>query len=497
MSLLQSRHEVKSPQDADSGFGSARAVQGKPNIVLWLPDDMFLKEYAWWLEDDDSAPKAPDLFPIDHLPIHNREVMPNLQRIAQTGATFKRAYSTSSMCTPSRYSIMTGRYPSKSMYGMHLTTKILGLTEHAFVSMDYSLLGKAYSDTQNTVAANLRRLGYTTGMTGKWHISPDSEGATFTAPYSAQQACVKRSGFDFVDGLYIANMCECGSSFCDTFSHNLEWTLVRSLEFMDGAMRSNLPFFLYFNPTPPHSPGVEVALLGERSPLNTPAGKLSKLPEISRFCSSCTFATRSEIWASSANASLTMGSEYCRTQLAALRWLDESLGVLYQFLSERGALANTYIVMATDHGTAKYTLYDLGTRVPMYAIGPSIQAGIVISELVSHVDLAPTFLEWAGGDSSSKSMDGISWASMASGQGPDYLERDGIWTESQFDKAFMSRDGMKNYEVNTAEMLTGSKYRSKLSQNFAHYVGAAYPHLYAERQVYNLSADALEQVNLG
>jgi hypothetical protein len=77
------------------------------------------------------------------------------------------------------------------------------------------------------------------------------------------------------------------------------------------------------------------------------------------------------------------------------------------------------------------------------------------------------------------------------------LERDGIWTESQFDKAFMSRDGMKNYEVNTAEMLTGSKYRSKLSQNFAHYVGAAYPHLYAERQVYNLSADALEQVNLG
>jgi arylsulfatase A-like enzyme len=122
---------------------------------------------------------------------------------------------------------------------------------------------------------------------------------------------------------------------------------------------------------------------------------LSKLPEISRFCSSCTFATRSEIWASSANASLTMGSEYCRTQLAALRWLDESLGVLYQFLSERGALANTYIVMATDHGTAKYTLYDLGTRVPMYAIGPSIQAGIVISELVSHVDLAPTFLEWA------------------------------------------------------------------------------------------------------
>merc|ERR1711920_774860 len=145
-----------------------------------------------------------------------------------------------------------------------------------------------------------------------------------------------------------------------------------------------------------------------------------------------------------------------RFGVAALRWLDESLGVLYDFLSERGAIENTYIVITTDHGSAKYSLYEMGIRVPMYVVGPGIPAGTMVDELVSHVDLAPTFLELAAeGASMPTSMDGISWASLAFGEATS-LDRAGVHAEAGFDKALVTRSGMKRYLCNTSNLV--SKY---------------------------------------
>jgi len=415
--------------------------------------------------------------------------MPNLARIAQAGATFARAHSTSSVCTPSRYSIMTGRYPSRSKYGRDLTYNEITKTKvpHAYVAEITSLLGTGYADTQNTVAAALRDLGYTTGMTGKWDLT---QGGTYDWPYAKQTDSVKEAGFDFVDGLYIKNVCT------GSFPHNLEWTLVEALRFMDNAMRSHKPFFLYFNPTPPHGPGVTEALTSKSALYETPRGTLSELPDVSKYCSSCTFAPRSVIWGSTANVSSLSRGTSCRNELAALRWLDESLGVLYDYLSERGAIANTYIVMSSDHGPAKFSLYEWSTRVPLYAVGPNIPAGNVVDELVSHIDLAPTFLEWATGDASRRIVvDGHSWASLASGTASS-LDRDGIYTEVMFDRAFLARDAIKHYNCSTSRMLESMGIDKTFGYDLAKRVGAAYPHMYDEIQVYNLSADPTEQVNL-
>jgi len=255
---------------------------------------------------------------------------------------------------------------------------------------------------------------------------------------------------------------------------------------------------LYFNPTPPHLPGVTEALLRPSAMYETPGGTLSELPDVSKYCSSCTFAPRSAIWGSTANISSLSKSESCRNKLAAFRWLDESLGVLYDFLSERGAIANTYIVMSSDHGKAKSTLYEMGTRVPMYAVGPSILAGTVVDELVSHIDLAPTFLEWATGDASRRiaGVDGQSWASLASGKASS-LDRGGIYTEIYFDRAFLSRTGIKHYNCSTTKVLESSGISKTWASDIASDgAGTAYPHLYESVQVYNLSADPTEQVNL-
>jgi arylsulfatase A-like enzyme len=382
---------------------------------------------------------------------------------------------------------MYGIDNTKKQFPFELAQKELPVS---YVMNSYSLLGQGYTDTENTVAAALRALGYTTGMTGKWHLSVPDEGGSFDCSYSQQTDSVKEAGFDFVDGLYIKFPCAGG------FPHNLEWTVVEALRFMDNAMRSHKPFFLYFNPTPPHSPGVTESLLRKGAIYETPRGALSELPDVSKYCSSCKFAPRWAIWESTANISSLSRLTLCRDGLASLRWLDESLGVLYDFLSERGAIANTYIVMMTDHGRAKHTLYEEGTRVPMYAVGPSIFAGTVVDELVSHVDLAPTLLEWAAGDASQRiAVDGKSWAALASGKASS-LDRGGIYTEILFDRAFLASDGMKYYNCSTTKILEREGISKTFSSDLAVSVGSGYPHLYEENQVYNLSADPTEQVNL-
>jgi arylsulfatase A-like enzyme len=372
---------------------------------------------------------------------------------------------------------------------------------------DKSLLGKRYSDTRNTVASALRGLGYMTGMVGKWHLTPPEE-VNFGDNYSKQTDSVRLSGFDFVDGLYITNMCDCISPVCLNFNHNMEWLLDRALEFMDRAMRVESPFFLYFAATPAHLPSVEDSLLGFFGPDATPSGPVRN-PDISRYCSSCTLPLRKDIWDSTARISSRSEVGYCRASLAALRWLDESLGVLYDFLSERAAIGNTYIVISTDHGSAKKTLYELGIRVPLYVVGPGIRAGTRVGEVVSHIDLAPTFLAWAGccADSSMPiPVDGLSWSSLASA-GAGSLDREGVYAEYYFDRALMTRDHMKLYMSPTKTMVEAEatkwprwskewNFTVTAVKNLALNVGDSYPFLYDEMQLYNMSADPLEQVNL-
>jgi hypothetical protein len=293
--------------------------------------------------------------------------------------------------------------------------------------------------------------------------------------------------------------------------------LDRALYFMTEAMNKDLPFFLYFSPTPPHGPGVEDALLGRFTKYQTPAGVLATAPDVNKYCSSCKLASRKEIWDSVVGISSTSTVGNCRNSLAALRWIDESLGVLYDFLSERGVIGNTYIVISTDHGSAKLTLYELGTRVPLYVAGPGIQTGIVVDEMVSHVDLAPTFLRWAGccADGSSAMpihVDGLSWSSLATGE-ERFLDRTGIRTESYFDRGVLDRGSLKRLSIRTRaivlariqklELLGSDAHALKLinevwgsALNLAIKVGDAYPALYNETQLYNLTADPLEQRNL-
>jgi arylsulfatase A-like enzyme len=357
---------------------------------------------------------------------------------------------------------------------------------------------------KKNVAQSLRYMGYATGMVGKWGMHSEADSADYNFPYSEQTSLVKSSGFDFVDGLYIQNQNTCTYAICSQFSHNMEWITESALRFMDSAMKNHQPFFLYFAATLPHHPPESSdALTGLFNSSQTPAGVLQQPPDVSRYCSSCTLASREAIW----DASIVASNAERRHELAALIWVDESLGVVYDFLSERGAIDNTFVVMSTDHGPVKGSLYEQGTRVPLYVVGPGIAANTLVTDLVSHVDMAPTFLEWAGCTAESCPLpgtgymrDGLSWAPLVSGK-MQHLDREEIYMEAMLDVAVVNKDSMKFLRRQTPDiktLLTDAGDVMSVDDrliNLTSFSGA-YPSCDAPEQVYDLIGDSLEQVNL-
>jgi arylsulfatase A-like enzyme len=331
----------------------------------------------------------------------------------------------------------------------------------------------------------LKTLGYKTGMVGKWHLS---ENVDFTSAYTDQQAAVQSAGFDYADGLYIGNLNECSS--CTSFTHNMEWMTQKALEFMDGAISASTPFFLYFNPTVPHTPSIQEAVntgyssYRSEGDKGTPAGTLSESPSFTAYCTSCKMATRDEVWA----ASSVFSGDTKRSAMSSVYWIDQAVGVLYDYLTEKDALKNTYIVVLSDNGNAKGTAYEQGTRTMMNARGPTIPAGTVVTDPVMNVDLAPTALEWAGSSALTIGLDtnGVSWAPLAACTSTT-LSRSAIFLEMGYDRAVVTPNYFKYYNAGQ-----GDYANSVATSN----VLGWYANQGQEHQLYNLVTDGAETTDL-
>ena len=115
-----------------AGLLNVTTAAERPNLVVIIADDM-----AW----DDCGAYG-----------HNRIRTPNIDRLAKEGMRFDRAFLTCSSCSPSRCSILTGRYPHATGAGeLHLP-----------LPGDQTLFAKALKDS-----------GYFTASLGKWHLGPN------------------------------------------------------------------------------------------------------------------------------------------------------------------------------------------------------------------------------------------------------------------------------------------------------------------------------------
>ena len=108
----------------------------RPNVIFVLADDLGI---------GDVSPSNPDC----------KIKTPHLQKMADEGITFMDAHSSSAVCTPTRYGVLTGRYNWRSRLARGVLS---GTSEHLIPA------------ERATVAHLLKRAGYHTQMIGKWHL---------------------------------------------------------------------------------------------------------------------------------------------------------------------------------------------------------------------------------------------------------------------------------------------------------------------------------------
>ncbi|MCG6158106.1 sulfatase-like hydrolase/transferase [Rubinisphaera margarita] len=375
---------------------SAHAAESKPNVVFILADDL-----GW----SDTT-----LFGTT-----NFYKTPNIERLAQRGMTFTRAYSSSPLCSPTRASVLTGLSPAR--HGItaptcHLPKVILKPVQatsgppNRFATLPES--ASRLDTSYYTLAEMFQDNGYATGHFGKWHLGHE--------PYSPLE-----HGFD-VDvphhpgpgpaGSYVAPW-----KFKD-FDHDpdipdehIEDRMAReAVSFMEK--HADRPFFLNYWMFSVHAPFD------------------AKQPLIDKY--------REQVDPKDPQRSPTYA--------AMIESMDDAVGTLLDTLDRLKLADNTIIIFASDNGGNMYnevdgttatsnaplrggkaTMYEGGMRGPAIIVQPgSIETGSRSDEIIQSSDFYPTLLEMLSIDAQpNQEFDGISIVPALQGRS---LSREAIFT---------------------------------------------------------------------
>ena len=334
-------------------FTAAADLNAKPNFVVIIADDM-----SW---DDCGAYGHPTIR------------TPNIDQLAKDGMKFDLAFLTISSCSPSRASIITGRYPHRT---------------------DADELHWPLPGEQTTFTEVLMKAGYWCGAAGKWHLG-DAVEDRFDKIMAADT-----SGFQLPTGKAAATGKFVESTQGDVRSGCTDWVPLLK------ARDKKKPFCVWLAALDPHRP------YGEE--LNTKQYSVSdiRLPPYHP-------------------AHEDVHADYLQ-YYAEITRLDRFVGDVMEELESQGVAKNTFVVFLSDNGRPfprdKTTIYDSGIRTPFIVRFPSmVKAGSMCRSLVSSIDIGPTILDLAGVEIP-KTMDGRSFRTqlrdpMASGQKYIFAEK--------------------------------------------------------------------------
>ncbi|MEX0331888.1 MAG: sulfatase [Puniceicoccaceae bacterium] len=471
---------------------------GQPNIIFIITDDM----YPWQMN---FMPEG-----------EGQNYSPNLDRLANEGTVMRNQYVSSTVCTPSRYSCMTGRYASRSQDpAFTRVTEELGQSHIQWNSF-------ADPTREKTIAHHLRDAGYRTGFVGKDHViltpgrkhlklSDDADDPRvkkiMKQNATASKAAYARAGFEYAERIYHNNPDFNGSR--QLAVHNQDWITEGALEFL--GKDDERPFFLYFATTIPHGP-TEEDRSWNADRRATPEGWLEHPPKVQPDAVSI---VRRSI------KNKVEGKE-------TIIWIDDAIGELLKKLEETGELENTIIFFFNDHGqSAKGSVYQGGAYNPSvvwkkggWPVGSDAHA------LVSNIDFVPTILDMAGAPAPDN-VDGVSFLPVLEDE-TDSI-RDSLFFEMGYTRAVL-KDGVKyialRYPPSIANM-TREQRQAKLDwmnnnlrdrgrpvhtedpmAPFGHLMevpgghdaeqGAvrSYPHYYEPDQLYDIGLDPNERNNL-
>jgi len=389
------------------------AAAKRPNVVFFLVDDMGWRDVGCFGSSFYDTP--------------------NIDRLAKEGVRFSNAYAACHVCSPTRASIMTGKYPGR----LDLTDWLSGRREFDFQRFLSAEKLQALPLSDFTLAEALKANGYRTGIFGKWHLGNNESGPLnqgFDVQIPSWNGCCPRGGYHppyKMEGLKIEGKED--AYLTDRLNS-------MALDFLEQS--GDRPFFLYLSHFSVHDP-----IQGRKDLVEKYRVKLNRLPPskgpafiLEGNPDDKTPLSRQQLTELLRKPShqghkvlpqrtIKIKQRQDNIEFAAMvESVDESLGRVLQKLEELGQADNTIVIFYSDNGGmsagnfgnptrvvsqgqldrayatsnlplrgAKGWLYEGGIRVPMIVKWPGKgRAGVVCREPVISPDFYPSILEMAG-----------------------------------------------------------------------------------------------------
>lgn len=403
---------------------------------------------------------------------------PNFDRVASMGVRFTRAYVQSPVCGASRMSFYTGRYVHShgaSWNGFPLKVGEITLGDHLRrLGMDAALVGKTHMRVD---ADGMERLGLTRDSIigarvaecgfdifvrddGLWGEGPAGHYDTGPQPYNDY---LKEKGYpgsnpwhdfansavdddgDMASGWFMENA-DKPANIAEEDSET-PWLTRRAEEFI--ASRGDRPWLCHLSYIKPHWPYIVPApyhdLYSARdviAPVRSEGERQNPHPLYRAFMDN------------------TIGKAFRRDEvrekvipayMGLIKQCDDQLGQLLDFLERSGRLEDTMIVITSDHGDylgdhwlgEKDLFHEQSVKVPMIIFDPSAEAdatrGQVCDALVESIDLAATFVEFAGGEVPDHVLEGRSLMPFLHGEEPAEW-RDFVISEYDYSQTSMAEE---------------------------------------------------------
>lgn len=397
------------------------AVAQRPNIVLILADDLGYGDLSSYGAEDMETP--------------------HIDELMASGMRFNQFYANSPVCSPTRASLLTGRYPQ--MVGVPGVVRTRDSDNWGNLSENAVLL-----------PAMLKRGGYHTAIIGKWHLGleapdrPTDRGFDLFHGYLGDMMDDyynhRRHGINYMR--YNTDAIQPEGHATDLFTN---W----AVNYIQDRSTSPAPFFLFLSYNAPHTPIQPPDEWVERV--------MNREPGI---------------------------SEQRAKLVALIEHMDNGIGEVIQSLKDTGVYENSLIVFTSDNGgqlnvganngplrDGKQSMYEGGLKVPTVVVwDDEVQPGSETEHMALSMDIFPTLVESAG-LSVTHFIEGKSFIPTLKGNKQITEGRDFF---------FSRREGGTRYSGKTIEAIRRGDW--KLLQNSP----------FAPLEMYNLREDPLEQRNL-
>lgn len=383
----------------------------QPNIILILIDDLGWKDLSCYGSDYYETP--------------------NIDRLAAGGMRFTDAYAACPVCSPTRASLLTGKYPAT-----------VGITDwidwHGHIHpvrgklVDVPYL-KELPRSEQTIATALAQSGYATWHVGKWHLGgeghlPTDHGFEVNVGGCHMGSPGKGGYFSpwTIAGLEDASV--------PNGTYLTDYLTDRALELIQSS--GDRPFFL------------NLWYYTVHTPIQAKEEKIRKYEEKSRTMALDreTALVEGESFPSDHKKHMRVTRRIIQSDpvyAAMIESLDENVGRILDLLQTTNQLDNTVIFFTSDNGglatsegsptcnsplaEGKGWMYDGGTREPLLVNWPGVVSpGSICREPVTSPDFYPTLLEVAGIEPlPAQHVDGLSFVPLV--KGAKQLARDGIF----------------------------------------------------------------------